>query len=978
MARARLLTRLGQRWHHRLTTIVAGPGFGKTVLLAEALAAHQGAGQDLWLSCEPDDRSSHHLIAGLARAAGLSASDDLDAVLESLWARTPESVCLVLDDVHEVPRRSTGAAVLQGLLDDLPGNAHVVLASRDPVPVRTARLAASGGLHRITEADLVLDAHEMEAFARLREVDPGLLAPTGGWPALAELTATAGGGMVLDYLWEEVLADLGDTRTVELAKLVAVGGADDDIASAIRGRPTRADDLVAGVPLVERSADGVVSLHALWGPALRRHLADADAGEARRAAAAVHIAHHRHGAAVALLAEAEAWDDLLAIVRDGAMHLVAPTSAVDLCRWCDALPAELRNEPEVLLAAALERRADEPLESVAMLVAAREAFAVRGDVDGEAVALAHEGLIRWWTHDVVGLAGLIDRVTILAETGSTLARTLTQVGDGAVAHLAGDSDAVRAHLDGLDGLVPSGWVAAIQWLRSVAHRRDGDLDPARLALERAPGSAADGFRFEFETARLRTDWLAGVVDETCDRWRWHRQAHADQHDHYTEREATLELARIEAWLGRPQIARLRLEESDGLLAMPSPLADLLACLAEAAIAVAEGDEPRAAARLSGEVCAALGGPDAWYWRDRAAIALSHVLVPESRDQWTEEPLGTAHLPGLRLATALESVRSGESHAMRTFEWPAAGVVRAHLPQRWVAELIAGAAAAGSPAPSDLPQALGADLRPLLRRLADEHPVRAVAAAAATLAAAIPALPSTTLDISVLGPLVVRHDGVPIDSAELRRRRVRELLCCLVFHREVRRDALAVDLWPDHPDPAQNLRVTLAYLQRVLQPDRGADDPPFFVRTHHGSLRLEPSEELTVDVWSFDTRMDAAVAADRAGSPAEALDAYLGAIGSWRGEPHGDAPDADWVVGERTRLRARMVSGGLRAGELLLAVGRYGEALAAAEQVLVADRWCDEAYQLMVRVHLAEGDPGAADRTRAVRQAILTGLGVHPS
>ena len=68
---------------------------------------------------------------------------------------------------------------------------------------------------RVTEDDLILDDDELQAFAARRNVDAALLKSTGGWPTLAELTASAGADLVFDYLWEELLDRLGHgTRRV--------------------------------------------------------------------------------------------------------------------------------------------------------------------------------------------------------------------------------------------------------------------------------------------------------------------------------------------------------------------------------------------------------------------------------------------------------------------------------------------------------------------------------------------------------------------------------------------------------------------------------------------------------------------------------------------------------------------------------------------------------------------------------------------
>lgn len=206
--RPRLVQELARRWEHRLVTVVAGPGFGKTALLVAAMAQGRaaGAGRDVWLSCEPADASGDHLRRGLAEAMGLDGGTSIEAIMDFVWGQAPVSVSLMLDDVHTISAGSEGAMLLARLLDELPRNAHVVMASRDVPPAPVGRLAAAGQLVRLQETDLVLDAAELQAFASARGVDVDLLASTGGWPALAELTANAGSDLVLDYLWDEVLA----------------------------------------------------------------------------------------------------------------------------------------------------------------------------------------------------------------------------------------------------------------------------------------------------------------------------------------------------------------------------------------------------------------------------------------------------------------------------------------------------------------------------------------------------------------------------------------------------------------------------------------------------------------------------------------------------------------------------------------------------------------------------------------------------
>ena len=190
--------------------------------------------------------------------------------------------------------------------------------------------------------------------------------------------------------------------------------------------------------------------------------------------------------------------------------------------------------------------------------------------------------------------------------------------------------------------------------------------------------------------------------------------------------------------------------------------------------------------------------------------------------WAVEPLGAAHRPGLALAEALEAARNGDLGPVRALTWPEVGIVRAHLPVRWIAELAAAATAARNPPPDDLLEALGPAGPAALRAIASSGGTGRVATAARSLAQSLPAVPPYRLRIGVLGPLRLWRDGVGVEHPELRRQRVRELLCYLVVHRRARREAVGEELWPDVADPGRNLRVTLNYLQTVLQPERARD------------------------------------------------------------------------------------------------------------------------------------------------------------
>ena len=611
-----------------MTTVVAGPGFGKSALLSAAMLEPRPVGStDVWLSCEPADEEADHLRSGLALALDRPEDSPLVDLLDAVWARAPDEVCFFIDDVHEIPAESSGAQLLSQLTTELARNAHLVLASREPIPVPLARLAASGQLTRLGEKDLLFEPSELASLAATSNVDPEVLESTGGWPALAALTVNVGSDLVIDYLWEEVLARVGEERAALLAKFAAAGGGDDEIVCELAGRAITLDEVVDGVPLVERTTDGWAALHPLWGPALRGLLDPTKASDARRRAAGVHRRHRRFDTAVDLLVEAEAWGDILAVIREAertartaSLDGWEPDSPATFGRWFRLLPTAVRDEPEAFLAAGFEAAALEPTLAPALFDAAAAGFRARGDLDDEMTALSHGVLVRWWADDFEGMTELYGRVLELAEQGFERAQALAAFGVAGLAHLGGDSATVLSTLGGMEHRVDRGWVNSVYWLQSVAYRRDGDLTRSLERLDRGDATlrAPDP---QLDIARQRVMWLEGSVEPVMAKLTEHFADYLAAGHKFLAREAALEVAAKLAVVGRLDQARATLSEAPQLSGSANVLVRVLEAITWSAIDVGEGDETAAAARLAPEAtegAAALGEPASWYWRDRAA------------------------------------------------------------------------------------------------------------------------------------------------------------------------------------------------------------------------------------------------------------------------------------------------------------------------------------------------------------------------
>src|SRR5207244_931021 len=180
-----------------------------------------------------------------------------------------------------------------------------------------------GEVTRVDESDLRFADDELAAFAALRDVPVERVTPSGGWPALAELAVAAGdasrarSGVIIDYLWEEVLESIAPDRRRLVAALAAVGSFDQEIAAAVAGHPVDLDELASTLPLVLSEGDGRLRLHALWRSALAHEIDEATTTRARISAADVLLHRGDLDEAMALYVVARAWNGLRAVILEG-------------------------------------------------------------------------------------------------------------------------------------------------------------------------------------------------------------------------------------------------------------------------------------------------------------------------------------------------------------------------------------------------------------------------------------------------------------------------------------------------------------------------------------------------------------------------------------------------------------------------------------------------------------------------------------
>ncbi|HEX3979786.1 MAG TPA: hypothetical protein VHW93_01095, partial [Acidimicrobiales bacterium] len=357
--RPTLCRRVDEALGRPLTLLVAPAGAGKSVLLAQWAAGHPEL-PVVWmpLTAADDDpvRFSQRLLSGLSEldpdAAELAPLVSMHGgglgtpLLEALGtelAGLPETV-IVLDDLHQLSN-ATLIADLGRLVEQLPPNAHLILASRVDPPIAWSRHRVRRGLTEIRQADLAFDSSDS---SRLLERITGrslgsdqvdaLVQRTEGWAAGLQLAGmmlrvhddsdgyisrlSGNDRLIADYLSEEVLEAQSAERRDFLLRVSVLDEMCGDLAVRLTGE-TRAQLVLEEL---ERESMFLVPLddrrewfrfHHLFRDLLRFRLRAENPGvdvELLIAAATWHLERGEVNLAIEYLVRAKRWDEALDLI----------------------------------------------------------------------------------------------------------------------------------------------------------------------------------------------------------------------------------------------------------------------------------------------------------------------------------------------------------------------------------------------------------------------------------------------------------------------------------------------------------------------------------------------------------------------------------------------------------------------------------------------------------------------------------------
>ncbi len=324
LRRARLVERLHQNLHRRLTFVTAPAGFGKTTLLVDFAA--EVPAKVGWYHITAEDKDLRRFVRYVAGAFAQTFpalrpvfKELLEGVLPAqnpaalagwlnnlLAEHVDDFTLLVLDDYHLVGEKQEVVDFVEAWLEHLPDQVRLVVASRSVYGIPTTRLYLRNELGLIGPEDLRFTAEELRALARLAydvdlpmEYAADLAARTDGWiiAMLLAIRLRTEGSLPLirgereelyAFLAEEVLRHLPSHLVAFLLKTSIFDEFSAPLCREVLGEPAAAKYLQEienrnlFVTRVDTTEGAAYRYHQLFADFLQSRLQDEEAEERQR------------------------------------------------------------------------------------------------------------------------------------------------------------------------------------------------------------------------------------------------------------------------------------------------------------------------------------------------------------------------------------------------------------------------------------------------------------------------------------------------------------------------------------------------------------------------------------------------------------------------------------------------------------------------------------------------------------------------
>ncbi|MBC5800628.1 MAG: hypothetical protein GIW94_11760 [Candidatus Eremiobacteraeota bacterium] len=924
-------------------SIVAAPGYGKTVLAVQRYEAWTGP--KAWYSLDGDDADlavfAVHLDT-MIRSLGAKPPFDGDtwrvgspkevgSIFAEMLSAIPRSPLIVFDDVDALEGSRSLTALEEFMQRATRGGAAFVVTGRS-MPLALHAFAVGSRLATVTARDLAFDAAESRAYLSRTARDghdqvslERLAERAEGWPAGLALVATAASlgnapaapdvlgspddltrPLLFAYLAEEVLDGLGAAERLFLLETSVLDVLDAELCEALTGRSDAGpilSSLCARGLFVTHDTGDAYKTHQLFHEFLQDTLLQtrdrADVAALHRRAAAALGQRGDRAAQIEHLLDAGDADDAAAVLETAAFAMLSGGLLARVAALLQRIGnARIEASPTLLIArgklAQLRGDWDPALGSLERAI--RDAHELEQyDVLAEAVRvlapiLASRG-------EFAHLFALLDQTLALGDKMTESSRTALAMTLGAVL-LENDrfDEALRVFGEIMPSVTTRGDLALqgmVLHNTGVAHARRGDPYAALVFYERAlKVKRSAGQRVSALLTLNNRINLLRTLGDYDDAETLTAEFLAEAYDignahlvaHAHENEGALKLVR-----GEPDAAQAAFCKAQAacdpadVLALP----DVLQGLGRTALAL-----------------------ERYADADDACVKAINLLRTAKRRAFTAPVLVTrlevAIAAGevsraVALAReALASVADAPDAVMRaSVNLDVAAALAGVLPRLSAADAAEAESLAASAATTAVALVHQRDYRFLVRtknafaQLQPHLRRWGIGAAREHKAAAAP-----SLRIDMLGGFRIAVQGEPLPPQAWKRRKARDIFAFLVSLRgtPVPRSRLTDLFWSDAEADAahDNLRVTISAIRKAVGD---------VVKFEGNAYRFVPPPRAQVDIDLFEAHLEGARQALGSGRHDVARREYAAAADLYHGEFLDGIEDGGWQWRERERLHA---------------------------------------------------------------------------
>ncbi len=239
-----------------------------------------------------------------------------------------------------------------------------------------------------------------------------------------------------------------------------------------------------------------------------------------------------------------------------------------------------------------------------------------------------------------------------------------------------------------------------------------------------------------------------------------------------------------------------------------------------------------------------------------------------------------------------------------------------------------------------------------------------------------------LRIVTFGGFRVFRDSASMEEREWGGGRPKHLLKAIVAHgiREIPKDLLIDELWPDSPGPAaeRSFKVNLHRLRKALEPGLTPVLGSSYIHLKDNLVSLDPGL-CRVDLEAFLTHRRRAVEMEAMGDLRRALVMYDRALEVYRGEFLAEELYTPWAERKREALKEKYVEALCAMAELHERRGASRKASLCYTRAIKTDPYLERAHQRLMSLYFNRGMRGAALKVyEDFKAALSAGIGAEPS